>query len=587
MERTVLKIAGESGMGLLSVGHIVAKVLKGMGFQVHSDREYPSLIKGGFSNLQIDFGLKPIHCLSKEADLVIALDRVGLVEYLETLREGGVLIHGYERHSMIRDLQEKARKRKIRLLYLPARTIAHSFGGNELVVNMVLLGMLWRVLGFGLKSLEDAIREQFAKKPEILKIDLKCVHAGYEAKGLKVPQYKIAKPKTSAKGGSTFGGKPKTILIDGNMGIALGAIRAGVRAYYAYPMSPSSSILTYLANFSHETGMLVKQAEDEITAAQMALGSMFMGTRALVATSGGGYDLMTETVSLAGMVECPLVIVIAQRPGPATGLPTWTAQGDLNLAIHSSHGEFPKIVLAASDPKSGYELTQHAMNLAERYQVPVILLTEKVVAESQAMVNLEGGDIPIERGLVSSKKELAALKPTDRFKVTECGVSKRWVPGTSQAGYYGNGDEHREDGTLTEKADECEAMMAKRMRKLKSIQDALPDPVLFGPRKADISFVGWGGTKGPMLDAMEACAGKGVKINYLHYDCLWPLRDEAFQKFHKANPNIHILENNYQGQFADILEGKTGLKFKGRLLKYNGRPFFLEDVLDYIKKFLN
>jgi len=575
MDRTVLKIAGESGMGLLSVGKVVAKILKGMGFYVHSDREFPSLIKGGHSNMQIDFGLKPIRSLSRHANLVIALDREGLVEYVDALGEGGVIVHGYERHEKIAGLQEKAKQRKVTLLYLPAHSMAHALGGSDLMVNMVLLGLLWRVMGLPLKPLEDATREQFASKPKLLEIDLKCVRAGYEAKGLKVPEYKISLPRS----------KPREILIDGNMGIALGAIKAGVRAYYAYPMSPASSILTYLANFSHETGMLVKQAEDEITAAQMSIGSMFMGTRSFTATSGGGYDLMTETVSLAGMTETPLVIVISQRPGPATGLPTWTAQGDLKMAIHSSHGEFAKIVLAASDPLSSFELIQKAMNLAEKFQSPVILLTEKTVSEAMMMVDLGKAEkIPIERGLVTSKKELAALKPSDRFKVTEDGVSKRWIPGSSAAGYYGNGDEHREDGTLTEDGPEVEAMMAKRIRKISTIRSALPDPVVHGPKKAALSLVGWGSSKNAVLDAMELLAERGIKINYLHYEYLWPMRHEAFAAFAKANSNVHILEGNAQGLLADMLEGKSGLKFKGRLLKYDGRPFFRRDVTDYVEK---
>jgi 2-oxoglutarate ferredoxin oxidoreductase subunit alpha len=576
MDRTVLKIAGEAGMGLLSVGKVVAKILKGMGFYVHTDREFPSLIKGGHSNMQLDFGPRPIRSLSRHANLVIALDREGLVEYVDSVSEGGVIVHGYERHEKIAGLQEKARKRKVALLYIPAHSIVRELGGNDLMVNMVLLGLLWKVLGLPLKPLEDATREQFASKPKLLEIDLKCVRAGYEAKGLgKVPEYKIKVPKS----------KPKTVMIDGNLGIALGAIKAGVRAYYAYPMSPASSILTYLANFSHETGMVVKQAEDEITAAQMAIGSMFMGTRSFTATSGGGYDLMTETVSLAGITETPLVIVLAQRPGPGTGLPTWTGQGDLKMVIHSSHGEFAKIVLAASDPLSAYELMQHAMNLAEKYQTPVVLLTEKAIGEAQMMVDLDASKkIPIERGLVTSKKELASLKSSDRFKVTESGVSKRWIPGASSVGYYGNGDEHNEDGTLTEESPEIIAMISKRIRKIETIRQALPDPEVYGPKRADVSLVGWGSSKNAVLDAMELLAGKGIKVNYLHYEYLWPLRHEAFAAFAKANPNIHILEGNAQGLLADMLEGKSGHKFKGRLLKFDGRPFFRRDVTDYVEK---
>ncbi len=562
-------------MGLLSVGRIVAKVLKHMGFYVHSDREYPSLIKGGHSNLQIDFGLKPIHSLSREVDLVIALDRAGLMEYLDVIKKGGILVHGYERHHLIKDLHAKAKKRNIKLMYLPAHTIARSLGGSDVMVNMVLLGLIWKILGFSLKPLEDAIRKQFATKPELLKIDLKCVQAGYKPKEIKkIPQYKITLPKKV----------PKTLLLDGNMGVALGAAEAGVRSYFMYPMSPASSILMYLANFSHETKMVVKQAEDEITAAQMTLGAMFMGSRSFTATSGGGYDLMTETVSLAGMTETPWVCVVCQRPGPATGLPTWTGQGDLNMVINSSHGEFAKLILAASDPTSCYELIQHAMNYAEEFQIPVIFLSEKTIAEAQTMVDVFKSKIPIKRGLVTGKA-LEKVVPSDRFKITKSGVSMRWLPGTSETGYYGNGDEHKEDGTLTEKGPECAAMYDKRMRKMETIKKALPDPVVYGVKKgADISFIGWGSSKGTMLDIIEEMKKEGIKVNYLHYEYLWPLKEKPAISFFKDNKKVHILEGNYQGQLANMIESATGLKFKGRLLKYDGRHFFLEDVMDYIDK---
>lgn len=575
MNRTTLKVAGESGMGLLSIGRIVSKVLKQMGFYVYSDREYPSLIKGGHSNVQIDFSVTPIHSLSREVDLVIALDRAGLVEYLDVIKKGGVLVHGYERAEKIKDLQERADKRKVKLVYLPAHTIARELGGSDVMVNMVLLGKMWKILGLELKSLEAAIKKQFASKPKLLEIDLKCVRAGFnDEKGGKVPQYKLELPKR----------KPKTLMLDGNMGIALGAIECGVRTFYQYPMSPSSSILMYLANFSHDTGMVVRQVEDEITAAQMTLGSMFMGSRSFTATSGGGYDLMTETVSLAGMVENPWLCVVCQRPGPATGLPTWTAQGDLNLAVHSSHGEFPRLVMAASDPKSCYELIQHGMNYAETFQLPVILLSEKSIAEAQQMVDELKGGISIERGLVNGKA-LEKLTPSDRFKITENGISKRWLPGTSLSGYFANSDEHKEDGVLTEKGDEVKLIFEKRMRKMETLKKALPDPILHGPAKgADISFVGWGSSRNVMKDVIEALGKKGIKVNYLHYEYLWPLKEKAAQRFFKENKNVHILEGNYQGQLADMIEAKASVKFKDRLLKYNGRSFYLEDVLEYISK---
>ncbi|MDP3976326.1 MAG: 2-oxoacid:acceptor oxidoreductase subunit alpha [bacterium] len=577
MNRTTVKVVGESGMGLASVGLIIAKSLKRMGYSIHSDREYPSLIKGGHSSVQIDFSTLPIHCLSEQADIVVALDRAGLEEYLGSVKKGGIIIHGYERHQLIKDLEKQAKSRHITLLYLPGREIASSVGGSVLMTNMVLLGLLWKVLNIKLKGLEDEVREKFKSKPQILEINLKCLSAGYAAESIKkVPQYSLPHPKRARK----------KILIDGNAALALGAIHCGVRAYYAYPMSPSSSILTHMANWSHQTGMLVKQGEDEITVVQLAMGSMFMGTRALCATSGGGYDLMTESVSLAGMIECPLVVILAQRPGPATGLPTWTAQADLNLAIYSSHGEFPRAVLAVSDPTSAFELIQHAFNIAERFQTPVLVLTEKVIAESLALVDpFDQKKIPIERGLVTDKAELKKLKSSDRYAITKTGVSKRWLPGSSPAFYFANGDEHWEDGTLTEEAKDCEAMIAKRLRKLVLIEKSFPEPKVYGSKTgADISFIGWGSSKGVMLDVIEEARQKGITVNYLHYEYLWPLKTKAVIEFCRKNKNIHLIEGNHDGQLSNLIEGKTDLKFKKRFLKWDGRPFFVEEVLEYVRK---
>ncbi len=576
MQRTVIKIAGESGMGLASVGKILSRALKGIGFYVNSDREYPSLIQGGHSNVQIDFATQPLRALSMRADMVVALDRAGLLAYVESVRPGGVLIHGYERHAMIKDLEERAKKAKVTLLYLPIRQIAARLGGREIVGNMVLLGLLWRVLGFDLKLLEAGVTAQFKHKPKLLEIDLKCIRTGYSAEGAgKVPQFKVTLPKKV----------PATLLLDGNHAIALGAIRGGTRAYYAYPMSPASSILTHMANHAHATGMVVKQAEDEITAVQMALGSMFAGTRALVATSGGGFDLMTETVSLAGMIECPLVIVIAQRPGPATGLPTWTAQGDLNLAVHSAHGEFARVVLAASDPESCYRLAQTALNLAEVYQVPVLLLTEKVIAETETTVAPFKNNIPLERGLITDAAKLKALTSDDRFKITKSGVSSRWLPGFGGPIYYANSDEHLESGILTEEADAAATMLAKRLRKQETIQKALPEPVIYGPKTgAHVSLVGWGSTKNAVLDAMDALRGSGITVNYLHYEYLWPLKTGALQKFVKGNKNVALIEGNATGQLGQLIAGATNFRFKKQFLKYNGRPFFVEEVAAFIRK---
>lgn len=576
MSRLAIRITGSSGSGLVVSGLIVIDALKHLGFYVNADREYPSLIKGGHAGFRIETDVRPVHSLSSMADIVVAVDRVGLMEYLDAVRPGGIMIHDDDRHEGVHGLDDKAKRRNISLNYIPARKLAKELGGDMRVQNMIPIGLLWKILGLPFEALSQAAEKRFRKKPKLLEIDLKCLEAGYQFKSITpLPSLHLPVPKN----------KKEQIAIDGNEAIGIGAIHAGVRAYYAYPMSPSSSILTYLAKTAHETGMLVKQAEDEITVVQMALGSMYAGTRSLCATSGGGYDLMTETISLAGMIECPLVVVICQRPGPATGLPTWTGQGDLHLAIFSAHGEFPRIVLGVSDPESCFTGIQHALNLAEVYHVPVLVLSEKTICETVRTIEpFPQKTIPLERGLVTEKKQLATLVPKDRFRFTETGVSKRWIPGSSPAHYYGNSDEHREDGTLTEDADEAEKMMKKRLRKLDTIENVLPEPEILGKKtEADLSVIGWGSTKNVMKDVIFAAEKEGISVNYLHYEYLWPLKTKTAEKFFASNNNVCLFEGNALGQLGTLLEQKTGKRFTQKFLKHNGRQFFFDEVMDFVR----
>ncbi len=569
MHRFCIKIAGESGSGLMSTGEIITRSLQDMGFYVVAEREYPSLIKGGHACFTINFSKKPIYGISQNIDAMLAIDKSSLKAYLADLKNEGTLVYGYERLLGVKDVIEKAKEMNLNVVHLKAREVAEEMGGNVLMKNIVLAGMLWRTLGFDYSYIKKEVEKKFASKPRLLAIDLKCLKAGYERVDT---DFEIDTPKESIK----------RILIEGNHAVALGAIHCGCRAYYAYPMSPASSILTHMANLADKTGVLVKQVEDEISVANMALGSMYMGTRALCATSGGGFDLMTETVSLAGISEQPLVVAVAQRPGPGTGLPTWTCQSDLALAIHGGHGEFGRMVIAASDPTSCFDLIQHAFNYAEEYQIPVVFLTEKGIAETIVTVPpFEQKKIPIKRGLASGD----GLVNKDRYKITESGVSKRWLPGTSKAYYFAQGDEHLEDGVVTEDADLSQAMYEKRIRKLDTIKKALPEPVLYGEKVADISFVGWGSSLNVMRDAIDYYSGKNVKVNYLHYAYLWPLKTERLEEFFVENKNVCLIEGNAFGQLGNLIEEKTDLRFKERLLKYNGRSFFLEDVIGFVEKY--
>lgn len=577
MERFCLKITGESGAGLLSTGEIIAQAFKAMGYYVVGDREYPSLIKGGHSCFILNISSEPIHALSEKVDAMLCIDKQSMEAYYKDLKKGGVMVYGYERPLGVKEIVQEMAEAEVQVVHQMSREIAEAQGGNVLMINIVLAGMLWKTLGLPYEYIEEEVKKKFASKPKILEIDLRCLKAGYESVSELIGIFKPAE-------GRDVGGE---LLINGHHALTLGAIHAGCRAYYAYPMSPSSNILTYMADWSGKTGMLVKQVEDEISVVNMALGSMFAGTRTLCATSGGGFDLMTETVSLSGITETPLVVVVAQRPGPGTGLPTWTGQGDLNLAMHGGHGEFARVVVALSDCEDPFELIQHAFNFAEVYQIPVIVLSEKQTGEMIKNVPMfKEKTVPIKRGLVTNEAEVAKLAPSDRYKITESGVSKRWLPGASNSAYYfANGDEHWEDGSLTEEADEAGLMYEKRVRKLKTLANDVPEPEVYGEAGgAEISFVGWGSSLGAVRDIVNWGERNGVKINYLHYRFVWPLKTEKLEKFFNENKNVHLIEGNNTGQFGRLVRQETGLTFAGQLLKWNGRPFFLEDMMEYVNK---
>lgn len=569
--RKSVKFGGESGQGINSLGEILAKSLKNSGYKIFGYREYPSLIRGGYASYQIDIGNTEINSSSSHCDVLVCSSRRSIYQYLSSIRKDGILIHTLTAVTFKPEEQQFLKDNNIQVHYVDALNLAKEQGGNALTSNMILLGVLAEILGIEIQIVEEIVREEFKSKPKIVEIDIKCLEAGYKLniavsklEFTKYPDWKNSKITT------------------GNHGLALGAITAGVRAYYSYPMTPASSILTYLAETSHESGMLVKQAEDEITSAQMTLGSMHMGTRALTGTSGGGFDLMSETFSLAGIIETPFVCILAQRPGPATGLPTWTSAGDLNLAIHAGHGEYPRLVLSVSDFNSAYELIQSAFNYAEVFQIPVIVLTEKQIAEGLYNVQLLPKAIPIQRGL--TKIDTTKVESLKRYEFTQDGISQRWLPGEDLPQYNANGDEHDEIGDVNEESGNAKAIFEKRMRKLSKLQSSLPDPVLYGSQDADVTFIGWGSVKSVLQDTISILDQNksSLKINYLHFDYLFPLKPELLLDVISKSKRVVLVENNYLGQLGELITSKTGYLFKERLLKYDGRPFFIEDILNFL-----
>lgn len=573
--RFVIKVAGESGQGINSVGELVAKALKESGFYTFGYREYPSLIKGGYACHQTDFSDQPLHATSRWCDLLLCFSRVSIHAYLPTLQLGGQLLHNLKAVKFTEDEEKLIQERQLKVTYVAAEKIAFAAGGKAIMANTVMVGLLWQLLGLAVAPVKQVLEATFAHKPEVIGPNTACLEAGFAFTEHQLKPVSITFATEATRG--------QDALVTGNHLLALGAVAAGVRAYFAYPMTPSSSILSYLAEWYHQTGMLVKQIEDEISVAQMAIGAMFAGTRALVGTSGGGFDLMTESVSLAAMTETPFVCVLAQRPGPATGLPTWTSASDLLLAVYAGHGEYTKLVLSVSNPESCYRLIQIAFNLAEKYQIPVILLTEKQIAESLFQVPALPADIQIERHLVP-EAELATLTAADRFKITETGISPRWLPSQADATYDANSDEHTEDGSITEAAQPSMAMLSKRLRKEQTLLAELPEPSLIGPAEAKVTFVGWGSVGNTLLDVMLIWneSHPEYSCNYLEYQYLWPLKTENLKKLIAAHQPLILIENNATAQLGTLLAQKTGYRFVDQVLKYDGRPYFIEDILEYL-----
>lgn len=577
LHRFTIKAAGESGQGVNSVGEILAQSLKESGYYTFGYREYPSLIKGGYSSHQIDISDQPLASASVACDVLVCLSRLSIHKYLPTVRPNGVIIHSVTKLELSTEEQEWIKQHKLQLFYVPAYQLAAETSGNAVMANTIMVGVVWKVLSLDLSEVEAVTKRAFADKPEFIDGNIKCLQAGFahtleDLTPLSLP---FTKHKVRGEDG----------LISGNHLLSLGAVAAGVRAYYAYPMTPSSSILSYLAAIYHQTGMVVKQIEDEISVAQMALGSMFAGTRALVGTSGGGFDLMTESLSMAAMTETPFVCILGQRPGPATGLPTWTSASDLNLAVYSGHGEFTRCVMAVSDAESCFTVIQHAFNVAEKYQIPVIVLTDKQIAESLFQVEQLPEPLPIERHLVP-ETELAQLKDSDRYAITDTGISKRWLPGQADAVFDANSDEHLPDGSITEETPFTEQMYDKRLKKQEVLLKELPEPELLGPSTAHLTLVGWGSVKNTVMDAITDWNAEHseLQVNYLHFEYIYPVKTQKFLDVVRSGSKIVLIENNAFGQLGALLTQHTGYLFEHKFLKYDGRPFFIEDLYVFLEK---
>jgi 2-oxoglutarate/2-oxoacid ferredoxin oxidoreductase subunit alpha len=563
-----IKIGGAAGQGIKSAGLMFAKVASRSGFNIFDYTEYPSLIRGGHNMMQIIISKEEVATPIKKVDLLVALNKETLEKYLNDLDEGTGIIFDETINTDSLNFKENVNKFPI-----PLSKLAEEAGNKELFLNTVALGSLTALVGANIEILKGLINEEFEKKgEEVVNKNYQAVESGYnfakEHFGDKILNFLVKTDDVSSK-----------IIVNGNDTIAMGAIAAGLQFVSVYPMTPITNMLHILAANQEKFGYIYKQPEDEIAAINMAIGASFAGARSMTASSGGGFCLMTEGYGLAGQTETPLVIIYGMRPGPATGLPTWNEQGDLNFILHAHQGEFPKIILSAGDPKEAFELTMQAFNLADKYQTPVVVIVDKDICENdQTFSQFDFSEYEISRGKFSPEAQTDYL----RYKIEEDGVSKRAIPGN---GTYliSNSDEHSEAGYSNEEAENRKQQMEKRMRKLTTCaNENMQEPKLYGPEEADLTIISWGSNKGGILHAMK----NFENVNFLYINWISPFPSEKVKEILNKSKRLLDIESNYSGQMADLIRQKTGIEISEKLLSYDGRPIYPETIVEKIKNLL-
>jgi len=545
--RFVWRVGGPAGAGVNNTGLSFARTFMRAGYHVFMNTELPSLIKGGNNTATVRVEDKEVGSPVKGVDVLLALDQ-NTVDLYKSEAKSVVFGEGVKAEGF----------------FIPMQEIVNEVGGESVMRNTVGLGFTVGLTGLSFDFLKGVLEDDFKSKGEkVLKGNLECARKGFNL----ASNFKNVLQLEGLN-------KSKRMLISGNHAIAFGALKAGCKFFSAYPMTPASPIMEYVAPLEREFGIVMKQTEDEIAAVNMAVGASFAGVRSMSFTSGGGFSLMVEGLGLSGMTETPVVIVEVQRPGPSTGLATRTGQEDLKFVLSASQGEFPRIVVAPGDCKELFEETVRLFNLTEKYQVPGVILSDKFLSESWVDCDFLETSLKNERSLVDK-----TVKGYKRYVLTENGVSPRAVPGSDNI-FRATSDEHDEEGFFDESAENRLKMTEKRWRKVEFIKKDLKKPVLVD-NEGDLTLVGTGSTKNVLKEAVEVLKEK-VKVNFLHVLYLSPFQEEVV-KILESSGTVVCVENNYTAQLASILR-ENGLDVDYNLLKFDGRPFTVDEVVEKILK---
>lgn len=568
------KIAGKAGEGEMVSSKLMAQVFQQLGLSVFAYYEYPSLIKGGHQTGQVIASSRKFDeiCQRRHVDMLVALSQSALTGHEPEISSNSIVIVNQQQTTTIEKAQnvDVTNTNKPITHVLPLSELARLHAGTQLATNIAVLGVSAWCLNLPVEQFRNVITKEFYEKSEeLVEKNLAVFFAAYElAKTKKLPQF--AEPPEN---------KNSNILLTGNEAVGLGALAGGVQFYSAYPMTPASGLLHYLAEQQQNYPIIVKHAEDEIAAINHAIGASFAGVRAMTGSAGGGFALMVESVSLLGVTELPLVILVGQRPGPATGLPTWTTQADLQFVLHAGHGEFPRIVLTPGSIQEHYTYTKLACDLAEKYQIPVFILSDKYLLESHQTMTAPDSQQVIRRESMMADTTLSPADTYRRYLDTTHGISPRSIPGQPLGLHMANSYEHDEYGYATESADQTTLQNKKRLRKLVGRTAELPTPRLVGDSNAQTCLVSWGSTISVTAGVALASAGQVMAV---HIPCVWPFPTKQLEQLTSEVKTVIVVEGNATGQLEQLIRQETKIKVQDALRRFDGRPFYQEEIIEWL-----
>ncbi|MDZ7759895.1 MAG: 2-oxoacid:acceptor oxidoreductase subunit alpha [Desulfovermiculus sp.] len=553
--RMLIRIGGEAGQGLETVGEMLARALVRSGYEVLTTQSAMSRIRGGHNYFSILTGTESLAGPAEEVDLLVAFTQETVDLHKNALAEGSLILMG-------QDMDNPGIESVLSVPYA-------ELAADKIVANVVGLGVISAIIGLEEETVSGVVRDALGPKHEdMLSKNIKALNQGIQWTSRQSFDFEPLPQRDASR---------SRLAINGNEAIALGALAAGVDFCSFYPMTPATSVALNLISYADEHGVVCEQAEDEIAVINMALGASFCGARSLVPTSGGGFALMGEGISLAGMTETPIVVVLAQRPGPATGLPTRTEQGDLELALASGHGEFPRAIMAPGNTEECFHLTIKALDLAERYQTPIILLTDQYLATSiRAVQRFDLSSISPPQAPAAQSDDPESYQ---RFAWSESGISPRLIPGTETHLVVADSDEHTPDGHITEDDQIRVGMVDKRLKKLEGmIQEIIP-PAYAGDDDPELLLMTWGSSQGPVLEAAAALRHQGQSVATLVFSQVWPLNPGHFEDYLDRAGRVVSVEGNATGQLAKLIRRETGFQVQGQVLRYDGLPMTSADIL--------